>query len=360
MKKTKILAVLLSVLLCAASLAACGDTNENNTQNPGSQSSGNNSTETATLGLSSYDWKYEDDEVMFTVGDIPVTFEDYRYYAMYNKSYFDYGDDSYWTDVTNSEYKQLIVDEFKQMYGIKALCNNELGITYDEQDATILEANISELKGYYGDEFFASQLDSMFLTEEHFRKLSEFDYLNEKLYRSFVTDEEMLEYAKENYVCVQHVLIKTVDDTNAELPENEQAEKKALADEIYKKAIDGEDFYSLVEQYGEDPGMENNPAGYTFTYGYMIEEFEEASFALEVGGISEPVKTSYGYHIIKKLPLDEEYFLNRANPEYIDIIYTLGSEEATAAINEYLESVEVVETDKFNELTMGNIGEIKK
>ena len=106
--------------------------------------------------------------------------------------------------------------------------------------------------------------------------------------------------------------------------------------------------------------METNPNGYVFTYGEMVEEFEEAAFALEVGEISEPVKTSHGYHIIKKLPLDEEYFLDRRNGEYLDIIYVLGSEEGNKAIMEHLETLEVVETDKFKELTMQNIGTPKE
>ena len=92
----------------------------------------------------------------------------------------------------------------------------------------------------------------------------------------------------------------------------------------------------------------------------MVEEFEDATFALEVGAISEPVKTDVGYHIIKKLPLDTEYFLDRANAEYLDILYALGAERADDAINEHIETLEVAETDKLKELTMQNIGTPKE
>ncbi len=134
-----------------------------------------------------------------------------------------------------------------------------------------------------------------------------------------------------------------------------KAEAKKLADEITKRARDGEDFYSLVEEYGEDPGMVNNPEGYLFTYGTMVKEFEEASFALEVGEISDPVETPYGYHIIKKLPLD----LDPASAEYLDIAYAVGGDKLTTELAAYVEGLEVEYTDAFNELTVMNMGTSK-
>jgi len=147
----------------------------------------------------------------------------------------------------------------------------------------------------------------------------------------------------------------------AELPEKEdennvdpatKEEAKKLADEITKRARDGEDFYSLVEAYGEDPGMYNNPEGYLFTYGAMVPEFEEASFKLKVGEISDPVETTYGYHIIKKLPLD----LDPASKEYLDIAYMIGGEKLNAELEEFLSTVEVVYTDAFNSLGILDMG----
>ena len=57
---------------------------------------------------------------------------------------------------------------------------------------------------------------------------------------------------------------------------------------------------ALVKEYGKDPGMEANKDGYVFTYGEMVKSFEDASFALGVGEVSAPVKSDYGYHIIKR------------------------------------------------------------
>ena len=73
---------------------------------------------------------------------------------------------------------------------------------------------------------------------------------------------------------------------------------------MLEKAKNGDDFAALMTEYSQDPGQPEE--GYTFTKGYMVQEFEDASYALKEGEISDIVETSYGYHIIKRLPIDEE------------------------------------------------------
>jgi len=51
--------------------------------------------------------------------------------------------------------------------------------------------------------------------------------------------------------------------------------------------------------------MLQNPDGYVFTKGEMVEAFESESFNLKEGAISKPVKSEFGYHIILRLPLPE-------------------------------------------------------
>lgn len=75
---------------------------------------------------------------------------------------------------------------------------------------------------------------------------------------------------------------------------------KKKADEIYAKAAAGEDFAKLAKQYSQDSGSAagGGDLGY-FGKGKMVPAFEEAAFALKKGEISKPVRTVYGYHIIK-------------------------------------------------------------
>ncbi len=84
------------------------------------------------------------------------------------------------------------------------------------------------------------------------------------------------------------------------------AELLPIAEEVYAKAAAGEDFDALIEQYNTDGGMKILPGRrdgyYMHAYSNFVDEFKEAAFALEnVGDISEPVMSFYGYHIIKLL-----------------------------------------------------------
>ena len=77
-----------------------------------------------------------------------------------------------------------------------------------------------------------------------------------------------------------------------------QSEAITILDRIKK----GEKFGKLAKELSIDSGSakRDGSLGY-FSRGKMVKEFENAAFSLEVGKISEPIKTQYGYHIIKRL-----------------------------------------------------------
>ena len=73
-----------------------------------------------------------------------------------------------------------------------------------------------------------------------------------------------------------------------------EAEAKEIAERLKK----GEDFATLAKEKSQDTGAEGGDLGF-FTRGQMLKPFEEAAFALDVGEISDPVQTQFGWHIIK-------------------------------------------------------------
>tara|TARA_Y100000310_G_scaffold160852_1_gene160753 strand:+ start:87 stop:365 length:279 start_codon:yes stop_codon:yes gene_type:complete len=78
--------------------------------------------------------------------------------------------------------------------------------------------------------------------------------------------------------------------------------KQSEAIEILDKIKNGEKFGKMAKQFSTDSGSakRDGSLGY-FGRGKMVKEFENAAFALQAGQISEPIKTQYGYHIIKRL-----------------------------------------------------------
>ena len=124
-------------------------------------------------------------------------------------------------------------------------------------------------------------------------------------------DKEMLEQFNADMAALEQQIADaqaTIAETEAKLAEETEAayaEILPVAEEILAKVQAGEDFDALLEQYGEDTGMKNEPAktrGYLICEGLnlYVPEFQEAAMALEnVGDVSGLVKTSFGYHILK-------------------------------------------------------------
>lgn len=101
---------------------------------------------------------------------------------------------------------------------------------------------------------------------------------------------------------VAHIMISCPKNAGEEITAS--SEKKI--NEIYEKAIKGEDFEQLAKTYSDDPSSNRRggllPEFGTGTLTRMVSEFEDAAFALKDNGdISKPIKTNYGYHIIKRL-----------------------------------------------------------
>ncbi len=97
-----------------------------------------------------------------------------------------------------------------------------------------------------------------------------------------IFDEQIVEVKPQQEVHARHILVAT------------EAEAKEVAERLKK----GEDFAVIAKEKSKDTGAEGGDLGF-FTRGQMLKPFEDAAFALDVGQISEPVQTQFGWHIIK-------------------------------------------------------------
>ena len=87
----------------------------------------------------------------------------------------------------------------------------------------------------------------------------------------------------------------------------DDAEALAFAQTLHQRILDGEDFAGLALQFSNDPGSgtQGGDLGWAGR-GRYVPEFDEVAFSLAVGEMSEPVKTTFGYHIIEVLERDDE------------------------------------------------------
>ena len=173
-----------------------------------------------------------------------------------------------------------------------------------------------------------------------------------------VSDADLKSYYASNYVKIKHIVLLTVDNSGNALTTDKVAEVKKKADGILAKAKAAPaTFDSLMTQYNQDKdsttGKQNSPTGYIFSKataenaGYDS-TFTSTALSMKVGEIQE-IKTSYGYDIMLKIKVDENYDYFSTNKSSIlgamkgtDFQTTIANavksakfEENKAAINHY-------------------------
>jgi len=164
---------------------------------------------------------------------------------------------------------------------------------------------------------------------------------------------DIIYYTPEGFRTVKHILLLPTDEQqteldalNAQLSAAATDEEKAAINEqidaifaaitertaeIYARIDAGEDFDALLAEYGEDPGMTGENVYYVHANsGAWVQPFTDGAMAIaEVGGVSEPVRTSYGIHIIKYV--DD---LPAGAAEFAEVEQALREEMLTAKLEE--------------------------
>ena len=124
-----------------------------------------------------------------------------------------------------------------------------------------------------------------------------------------IDEEEIVDYYESNIddfksektVEARHILIKL--DPNADQTTDMAA--KARAESLAKKAKDGQDFAELAQAHSEGPTKDRGGYLGKFTQSQMVKPFADKAFSMAAGEISEPVRTQFGWHIIKVESVEE-------------------------------------------------------
>ena len=150
-------------------------------------------------------------------------------------------------------------------------------------------------------------------------------------------EKNAAQFATPEMVRARHILILSDAKASAE----DQAKAKAKIEEIAQRIKAGEDFGEVAKEISEDPGSapQGGELGW-FAHGQMVPEFDKASFALNPGELSEPVKTQFGWHLIQ---LEEKKAAGQKPLDEVkDQIRTrLAQDEASGKVQEALEQVQL-------------------
>jgi len=202
-------------------------------------------------------------------------------------------------NITKDELYEYLVKESGDSALNTLIANKIIELEAKKQNIKVtdddIEAEIDKFAEQYGG-------------RETFEQFLEFygtpiDELKENI-RINLTLEKLLEPSIE----IKEDEIKTYFEENKEnFGEKEQVKASHILVDSEEKAVEvkekleaGEDFAALAKEYSTDSSNseQGGDLGY-FARGQMVQEFEDAAFSMEVGQISDPVKTDYGYHIIK-------------------------------------------------------------
>lgn len=364
----KILALCLSVILAASALSACS--------------------------------RGTDNSVMLTIDGNDITFDEFKD----NYDYFlsEYGSSFGVTDEDMSElsdsekserfsiFKEELIEYIKIPYVyVKYAEQNNIELTEDEIEEC--EKEVENLIEEQND----SDIDSGDLSEDYLLKLIKQSKLADKVKESFeLTDDEFLEICENDLYQVRtiqipygydltpsddYLLQMGVSDftslTNdqkmslliyaySELSDDEQTEQKdkasAHAEDIAKRAKNGEDFEKLLQEYGFNGEMN------TFSKGYIVgdfytsfdEDFVNVLKDLEVGEISDSFEFSYGYQVLKRVELDIDYIKENLESDTDDetsFKEEYEGEKEFKTLQDLMDTMSVEETDIIKNLQYGDL-----
>ncbi|PGO32315.1 peptidylprolyl isomerase [Bacillus cereus] len=228
--------------------------------------------------------------------------------------------------------------ELRQTYGKSTLSQMMLNkALLDKYKVSDEEAKkqVDAAKEQMGDKFEVALEQVGLKNEDELKEKMKPEIALEKAIKATVTDKDVKDNHKPE-MKVSHILVKD----------------EKTAKEVKEKINNGEDFTALAKQYSEDTSSKEQGGEIAgFAPGQTVKEFEEAAYKLDAGQVSEPIKTSYGYHIIKVTdkkelkPFDEVKDTIRKDLEQQRLQDTTGKWKQQV-INDLLKEADIKVTDK--------------
>ncbi len=253
----------------------------------------------------------------------------------------------------------------------------ELGVSLTDEETAAFDEQWQQILDTYDSEEAAMEaLTAVGVDEELYKELLYYATLSEKCFDSLygkdaskLTDEECAAYTEnDGYLMAKHILLVTTrtgdDGSSVDMTEEEKAAVYARMEEFLSQlqGLEGaelaEKFDELMLANTEDPGVNSFPDGYLFQSGDMVPEFEQAAAALAEGELSDIVATSYGYHILLRLPVNydaipsaySQYVNYGYDPSELTLRYLTAQSMFSSVTDGWITNAEIVRTQTLDNL----------
>ena len=214
--------------------------------------------------------------------------------------------------------KERTVKEIKTAGVIKKLASEyKIKLSKDDK-AELLNEKQEFIQELGGKKAFKKMLKDNSTTEAAYDKMSRTDKLYKIIYNEMYAEGKSNDLSKEekeeakdeyynNYKMIRQVVLSLVDaSTKKGLDSTTINQKQTLAETILKEAKSGANFDDLIKKYSEAAIGEDPPYYVYYKDGEILDEEEKAVNKLNVGDISDVVKSDYALHIIIRDELDDK------------------------------------------------------
>lgn len=175
---------------------------------------------------------------------------------------------------------------------------DELGLEITDQE---IDKRVEQIKKQYfagKEKDWQAHLKSQKLTEEQVRSDVRNQLISEEIYDEVtegikISDQEIAAYYNKNK--------KQYEQAESREVRHILVAKKPLADRIRRQLVNGASFAALAKRYSTDPSSKSSGGKLTISRGQTVPPFDKAAFSLKKNQLSQPVKTTYGYHLIEPL-----------------------------------------------------------
>jgi peptidyl-prolyl cis-trans isomerase C len=232
----------------------------------------------------------------------------------------------------------------------------EAASTEKVSDADV-DAELAKIKGQFPDDkAFQDQIAQAGMTPEKLKEnirtgLQQSRWMKSQVKTTEVTDEQaktfyesnIKEFEQPETVKASHILFMVDPDASPDVVK----QKEEAATKAAERAAAGEDFTKLAKELSEEPGASESGGDLGFfPKDRMVPEFAEVAFAQNVGDISKPVKTQFGWHVIKVTDKKEAGTapFDQVKEQVVSYLKSTSQREAVQAVLNKLKESAKIET----------------